>query len=143
MKQKVYQSVLQLLEQKIKIAQQMISSIQDSRNNEAKSSAGDKYETSRAMMQIELEKQGLVLHKLLEQFSKLEKIQKIKPSDIIGLGSWVKTNQGNYLIAVGIGRVEDAFVISLASNLGKIFKGMKSGDSMIFQDKEYHIQHVQ
>ena len=41
----------------IKIAQESISCIQEARNNETKSSAGDKYETSRAMMQAELDKQ--------------------------------------------------------------------------------------
>ena len=143
MKEQICESVLYMLEQKITTVQQSIASIQEARNNETKSSAGDKYETGRAMMQAELDKQGLLLQQLLQQQADVLKIQKTKPSEEIGFGSWVKTNQGNYLIAVGVGRVEETFVISLASPLGKALKGLKTGERTIFQNKEYQIKSVQ
>ena len=85
-----------MLEQKIKIAQESISCIQEARNNETKSSAGDKYETSRAMMQAELDKQGLLLQELRQQKADILKIKKTKSSEKIDFGSWVETNQGNF-----------------------------------------------
>ena len=106
-----------MLEQKIKIAQESVSCIHEARNNETKSSAGDKYETSREMMQAELDKQSLLLQQFMQQKNVFLKIQKTKLSEKIDFGSWVETNQGNYLIAVGIGKVREAFVISLASPL--------------------------
>ena len=123
--------VLEILEQKIKTLQESITSIQEARNNETKSSFGDKYETGRAVMQAELDKQVLILQNLLQQKDDILKVQITKPSEKIVFGSWVETNQGNYLIALGIGRVKDkdkdkeAFVISLASPLGKALKGLK------------------
>ena len=143
MKEQLCQSLLEILEQKIKAVQQNISSIKEARNNETKSSAGDKYETGRAMMQAELDKQFLLLRKLLQQQFDILKIKKTKPTKDVGFGSLVETNQGNYLIAVGLGKVEEAFVISLASPLGKVLKGLKTGEKTIFQNKEYQIKSVQ
>lgn len=87
MKEQICESILRMLEQKIKTVQQSIASIQEARNNETKSSAGDKYETGRAMMQAELDKQGLLLQQLLQQQADVLKIQKTKPSEEIGFGS--------------------------------------------------------
>ena len=129
-----------MLEQKIKVAKESVSCIQEARNNETKSSAGDKYETSRVMMQAELDKQSLLLQQFIQQKNVFLKIQKTKPSEKIDFGSWVETNQGNYLIAVGVGKVRDAFVISLASPLGIALKGQKRGDKISFQNKEYKIR---
>ena len=131
--------VLEILEQKIKTLQESITSIQKARNNETKSSAGDKYETSRVMMQAELDKQNLLLQQFLQQKNVFLKIQRTKPSEKIDFGSWVETNQGNYLIAVGIGKVKEVFVISLASPLGKALKGLRIGDKTSLQNKEYRI----
>ena len=139
MKEEICKSVLIMLEQKIKIAKESISCIQEARNNETKSSAGDKYETSRAMMQAELDKQNILLQQFIQQKNVFLKIQKTKPSEKIDFGSWVETNQGNYLIAIGIGKVRDAFVISLASPLGMALKGQRIGDKTSFQNKEYKI----
>lgn len=140
MKQEICHSVLNMLEQKIKIAQESVSCIQEARNNETKTSAGDKYETSRVMMQAELDKQSLLLQQFIHQKNVILKIQKIKPSKKIDFGSWVETNQGNYLIAVGIGKVREAFVISLASPLGTALKGLRRGDKITFQNKEFKIK---
>ena len=142
MKEEVCQLVLGILEQKIKTVQRSVSSIQEARNNETKSSAGDKYETGRAMMQSELDKQAMLLQQLLKQKADILKIQKTKPSEEIGFGSLVLTNQGDYLIAIGIGRVDKVFAISLASPLGKVFRGLKSGDKVFFQNREYKIKSV-
>ena len=128
-----------MLDKKIKTVQESISYIQEARNNETKSSAGDKYETSRVMMQAELDKQNLLLQQFLQQKNVFLKIQRTKPSEKIDFGSWVETNQGNYLIAVGIGKVKEVFVISLASPLGKALKGLRIGDKTSLQNKEYKI----
>ena len=94
------------------------------------------------MMQSELDKQAMLLQQLLKQKADILKIQKTKPSEEIGFGSLVLTNQGDYLIAIGIGRVDKVFAISLASPLGKVFRGLKSGDKVFFQNREYKIKSV-
>lgn len=142
MKEQICYSVLQLLNKKIINIRKTIFSIQKARNNEIKSSAGDKYETGRVMMQNELEKQALLLQQYQNQKANILKIQNMKTSEEIGFGSLVLTNQGNYLIAMGIGRVDKFSVISLLSPLGKAFRGLKSGDTFIFQNKQYKIKSV-
>ena len=131
-----------LLNKKIINIRKTIFSIQKARNNEIKSSAGDKYETGRVLMQNELEKQALLLQQYQNQKANILKIQNMKTSEEIGFGSFVLTNQGNYLIAMGIGRVDKFSVISLLSPLGKAFRGLKSGDTFIFQNKQYKIKSV-
>lgn len=142
MKEQICHTVLQFLNQKIINIRKTILSTQKVRNNEIKSSVGDKYETGRVMMQNELEKQALLLQQYQIQKANILKIQNMKTCDEIGFGSLVLTNQGNYLIAIGIGRVEKFSVISILSPLGKAFRGLKSGDMFIFQNKEYKINSV-
>ena len=142
MKEQICHTVLQFLNQKIINIRKTILSTQKARNNEKKTSVGDKYETGRVMMQNELEKQALLLQQYQIQKANILKIQNMKTSDEIGFGSLVLTNQGNYLIAIGIGRVEKFSVISILSPLGKAFRGLKSGDMFIFQNKEYKINSV-
>ena len=142
MKEQICHTVLQFLNQKIINIRKTILSTQKVRNNEIKSSVGDKYETGRVMMQNELEKQALLLQQYQIQKANILKIQNMKSYDEIGFGSLVLTNQGNYLIAIGIGRVEKFSVISILSPLGKAFRGLKSGDMFIFQNKEYKINSV-
>jgi len=142
LKEQICHTVLQFLNQKIINIRKTILSTQKARNNEIKSSVGDKYETGRVMMQNELEKQALLLQQYQIQKANILKIQNMKTSDEIGFGSLVLTNQGNYLIAIGIGRVEKFSVISILSPLGKAFRGLKSGDMFIFQNKEYKINSV-
>ena len=142
MKEQICHTVLQFLNQKIINIRKTILSTQKARNNEIKSSVGDKYETGRVMMQNELEKQALLLQQYQIQKANILKIQNMKSYDEIGFGSLVLTNQGNYLIAIGIGRVEKFSVISILSPLGKAFRGLKSGDMFIFQNKEYKINSV-
>ena len=58
MKLKIHSHCLQILNQKIEELSNALNTATESANNETKSSAGDKHETARAMMQIEQEKLG-------------------------------------------------------------------------------------
>ena len=142
LKLKVHQKCSNLAQKKIEILKSELDSLHEASNAEIKSSVGDKYETGRVMMQNELEKQLLLLQQYQNQKANILKIQNMQTSEEIGFGSFVLTNQGNYLIAVGIGRVDKFSVISLLSPLGKAFRGLKSGDSFIFQSREYKIKSV-
>lgn len=64
---------LEFIDNRFKTVQNTIQEIQESLLSEAKSSAGDKHETGRAMLQLEREKAGNQLaeiNKIKEQFSK-------------------------------------------------------------------------
>ena len=101
MKKEVCQSILETLEQKIKTVKQSVSFIQEARNNETKSSAGDKFETHRAMMHLQMEtfiKRKEVAEDL---YSILQRIASAKVlNQQIGLGSLVELERGWYYISV-------------------------------------------
>jgi hypothetical protein len=129
--------LLHNLEQTIAETEQAIASAKESRDNESKSSAGDKYETGRAMMQIELENNGRQLEKTRLAKQDLEQLNLQEPHRQVSQGSLVHTNQGIYFISIGFGKLELAeqpyYAISLASPIGQALKQAKVGDSISFQ----------
>lgn len=129
-----------ILNEKIEAAQNAIASAKESRDNETKSSVGDKYETGRAMMQMELEKNRVQLNKALNLKNELEKINLHKINDKIEFGSLVITSSGNYFISIGIGKIKIDnkiyYSISQASPIGKAMQNKRANDKFIFQGKE-------
>ena len=128
---------------KIDIAKSAVESAKESRNSDTKSSAGDKHETGRAMMQIELEKNEIQLSKALELKQELNKINILKNSDKVEFSSLVLTDQGKYFISIGIGKLEINkevyYAISLASPIGKLLQSRTMGDKIQFQEREITI----
>ncbi|WP_062053871.1 hypothetical protein [Aquimarina longa] len=123
------------VDQRLQRIQNTIFDIQQSLTSETKSTAGDKHETGRAMLQLEREKAG----KQLAEVQKLQEIlSKIKLSDSehIHLGSLVSTTQGNYFISISVGKltVENQFYFAIAANspIGKLILGKTIGSSFNF-----------
>ena len=121
-------------------------SAQASKNNETKSSAGDKYETGRAMMQVEQEKNELQWQQANQLKQTLNQID-IKPNyDKVSPGSLVTTNQGIYFIAIGIGKIkindDIYFCISMESPIGKLLQGKLKGQRVEFMGREIDILDV-
>ncbi len=145
-KQILHKYISDSLNSKAKILQKDITETIESRNNDTKSSAGDKFETGREMMNIEIqkaEKQLSITNKFIEELSKID-LQ--KNNDRVIYGSVVYTNNGNYFISIAFGKIEienDVFYsISLASPLGKILQNKQVGNSFNFQKKEYIINKI-
>jgi len=107
----------------------------DSRDSDTKSSAGDKFETSREMAQIELNNLEAQLAKVSKQINELQQIS-INPTERITIGSLVQTNKAIYLIAIPFGKIQNQnatyYVISLASPIGQLLNQKKKGDSIQF-----------
>jgi transcription elongation GreA/GreB family factor len=118
--------------------------VTDSANNETKSSAGDKHETARAMMQLEQEKLSKQIADLAEQKKEFDKIDFTKSSSQIGQGSLVETDKGFFLIASSIGKItvddKTVFVISNKSPLALAFIGKKQKETISFNGVEYLIE---
>jgi len=120
--------------------------LKESRDNESKSSAGDKYETGRAMAQIELDKLQQQLQNQVELKAELLKIKPKVETEKIGFGSLVNCSTGKYFISVGLGKITiDGYIvyaISLASPLGQALKGAQKGNSILFNDNTIQIINV-
>ena len=120
-----------------------IESATNSRNNETKSSAGDKYETGRAMVQYELEKAQVQLEKINELENELLRIDVSKKNNKVEYGSLVFTNDNKYFTSIGLGKIElndePVFCISLNSPIGNILQNKKAGENVSFRGKEITI----
>jgi hypothetical protein len=115
--------------------------------NDSKSSAGDKHETGRAMMQQAQEQLGKQLQEAEMKRASLARIQTQTTTETIGEGSLIITNENTLLLAAPLGKIQfeekDIFVISMQSPLAQALKGKKSGDTIIFQQKQINILSVQ
>lgn len=102
-------------------------------NNETKSSMGDKFETSREMVQQEINTLQIQLNENLQALNSLKKIN-TNLHQTIGLGSLLETDKGFFYIAVSLGEINfnesKIFVISTESPLGKILLGRKKGEEI-------------
>ena len=120
-----------------------LTSIQESKSEETKSSAGDKFETGRAMMQIEENKCQSHLASIVESLATLNKINLFQQSKNVGNGSLVHTDNGIYFISIGIGKIiiDDTvyYGISCAAPIGKLLLGKTVGDQISFNNKEITI----
>lgn len=138
-KQAILNTILTNLDDKIDALKQSIISAKESRDNETKSSVGDKYETSRTLMQTEVEKNRVQLNKTELLKAELSKIDIHKSFDQVEFGSLVKTNQINYFISAALGKIELAgeiyFCISLASPIGKLLHTKRVGNTFVFNGK--------
>lgn len=128
------------------MAEEAIREAQASANEETKSSAGDKYETGRAMMQLEIEKNSIQLQEALKLQRILDTINPEKKSVVAEPGSLVKTDQNYFYIAVSIGQVVigglSIFVVSADSPIGMRLKGLKQGQVMTFNSKTFNVEEI-
>jgi hypothetical protein len=145
-KQKIYTACLNILQQKISELTAAFNSATEAGNNETKSTAGDKHETARAMMQLEQEKLGKQLKEAQEQKEELEKIQIDQTPINVVRGSLVKTNHGYLFIGPGLGKIkvdgETVIVMSPQSPLGKKMIGLKENDSAEINATTYVIHEI-
>ena len=144
LKQKIYSYCLHLLNKKIEDLNLALANATDAAHNETKSSAGDKHETARAMMQLEQEKLGKQLKESEDQRSELEKTDISKTSAKISKGTLIQSDKGFLFLSIGLGKiiVEDStvFAISPQSPLGLKLIGKKENDVVEFNGMSYFVE---
>lgn len=113
---------------------------------EIKSSAGDKHETGRAMLQLEREKVGNQFYEVEDMFETLNKINISAASTVVHLGSLVYTTQSNYFIAISAGKIEvdgqTFFAISSSTPIGKLLMAKTEGQEVNFRDQKFIIEKI-
>ena len=128
------------------LLQKMMSDAQASANKETKSSAGDKFETARAMMQAQRDQYAQQLSNAILLRTQLSQIDTEQIFEKVQLGSVVKTPLANYFISISAGRLsvgeEKYYAISPQAPLAKILLSKSVGDTIIFNNKEIEILEV-
>ena len=94
------------VEEKLRTVREIISSNQIALRSETKSSAGDKHETGRAMIQLEIEKASVQFLEIKQMKEVLDRIHYQTESETAKLGSLVFTSRGIYYLSISAGILE-------------------------------------
>ena len=144
MKSELLEIIHQKISEKIQKLEQLIAETRAS-NNDTKSSMGDKYETSREMLQQEINNLQIQMNEHLKSQQILKNINP-NPHKIVTLGSLVETEKGKFFIAVSLGEItfsqEKIFVISAESPLAKAMNGKKTGESFVVNNLSQIIKNI-
>ena len=135
------------IEQRIAAARTAMQAAQESSSSETKSSAGDKYETGREMMQQEIDRN----RKQLEESQKLklilEQIDPAKPVALALNGALVTTNFGRFYISISRGQIMVDkciyFAVSSVSPIGLKLMKQTEGYEFDFNGKLFRVEKVE
>ena len=135
-----------ILSVKIARLKKNLDDLQEDLNNESKSSAGDKYETGREMINLEWNKLSAQMNELLKLREILLRIDPERKNDLVTTGSIVITNKNNYFLSVPLGQLkmenEVFFAVGVNAPIIKPMLGKAAGDKVIFNDQHFEIEHI-
>ena len=146
LKEELLQLCVAYVQTRINNAEQAIKSAQQASNDDTKSSAGDKYETSREMMQQDTNRNLAQLTEASKLMVALNRINVGGTQTKIDVGSIVTTDNGNFFLAVSAGTLtvdgQQYIAISPASPIGLKLQGLKAGGKFSLNNKSYVIKSV-
>ena len=98
MKKNIIDFISNSIKEKISILKLELDSIQNEKNNITKSSAGDKFETSRSTMQIEYDKLNNQINILHNQLKLIESIDYSIKKSRVGIGSLITVSYTHLML---------------------------------------------
>ncbi len=147
LKHEILETIKSLLDNRMKTSLDAMDAAKKSANEESKSSAGDKYETARAMGQLDREMHGRMFEQAQQERYFMDKIDPERKYEQVNIGSFVKTNFGQFFISVGLGIVEikgeKIMLISPQSPIGQALMGKSEGENFMFRNNQYQILLIQ
>lgn len=134
------------LRKKYELLRNAMTELQEGLSSEAKSTAGDKHETGRAMLQLELEKLGNQLHEAQKNLAILNKCRFLERKSTVQSGSIVQTNKGLFFISIGLGHLKnekaELFVISPSAPLSQLLLGKGTGMEFQWNGQMFRIEAI-
>lgn len=145
-KEKLYKQCVEYVNKRLQTVEEIISSNQKALQSETKSSAGDKHETGRAMLQLEMEKAGQQLQGINQMKEVLARIDISKKSKIAHLGSIVLTDKASYFLSISSGQLKvgdkQYFSVSISSPIGRLLLGKKEEETVVFNGAKQKIKEI-
>jgi IS5 family transposase len=145
-KQQLKQFARTIIEERMTASEKAMNNAQQAANNEEKSSAGDKYETARAMGHLE---KDMHARQLAEHMKDLNKLLGIDVNNIcmgVVTGALVQCNNIYFFIAAGLGKQDVAgkqvIFLSPQAPLVKSLQGKKPGDELTFNARRIAITDI-
>ncbi|MDT0648205.1 transcription elongation factor [Zunongwangia sp. F260] len=146
-KQTLFEACEQYVQERINRISSAMKDLESDLENESKSSAGDKYETGREMINIEWNKLSNQLQQFKMLRETLDKAKNRKSTGRIQLGSLIMTNMASYIIAIPAGQIdiegEKYFAIGANSPIAQILQDKVAGEDFSFNGKANHIISVE
>jgi hypothetical protein len=146
LKTAIKEACLQQLQVRINNAAQAIEEARQSANNQEKSSAGDKYETARAMGQLDQEMNARQLALAREEYRLLEQVPVNGINNLVIPGTVIELEDTVLFAAIGLPPLKTGntavIPISCKSPLFQQLKFKKAGDTIWFGGKEQKIFNV-
>ncbi len=145
-KQRLHQHLLDKLDSEVLEIKSDLQRIIESRNKETKSSAGDKFETGRSMLQNEEANARKRLGVAEDRRHELRKIVPTRNCLSVVPGALVQTSLGLFYICIAVGKLsiegKVCFGISLDSPIGKRLSGRKAGETFVFNGTQVKISEL-
>lgn len=142
----LYQQCLVYVQKRMLEAENAFRDAEQAANDDTKSSAGDKYETGREMMQQEKNRITAQLNEANKLMVALNHTSTKGNSFVADNGSVVITDNGRFYLAISAGNIivdGEAFIaVSPASPIGMKLKGLKAGDIFDMNGKKYNVERV-
>lgn len=143
LKKQVIDALEKELEERMELIAQSYNDAIESRNEDTKSSAGDKYETGREMIQQEIDTMSLRMREIRAMQNELNILPVKEESAVVISGSLVQMNSGIYFLGLSLGKIEVnnecVYAISTHSPLGKMILNRRVGDKIDLNQGSHEI----
>jgi transcription elongation GreA/GreB family factor len=130
-KEKVHQQTLNLVQTKLLELEAHYRDLREGQSSNTKSTAGDKHDTEREMVQAELNNYSRQIQAQKQNLNSLKSIDTARKNKV-EQGALVQTANGWFYISIPLGKMEfegeHVWLISLASPMGQALKGKKAGE---------------
>ena len=143
LKNAILEQCKQQLAEQLKVILDSLNKLRESKTSETKSSAGDKFETGRAMLQLEENNLRQQLAAVRANEELLDKAIRQPESTAAAIGSLVATDRGLYLLAAGLGKLTErgrvVYCVSPASPIGQRLVGKIVGGRFLFNETTFTV----
>ncbi|MEO5682341.1 MAG: hypothetical protein ABIQ88_06845 [Chitinophagaceae bacterium] len=136
----------QHIEQRIAAAKESIKNAQEAANSEEKSSAGDKYETGRAMGHLQKDMHARQLAAYMKELADLKAVNTNVICSYAAAGAFIITDQSSFFIAAGLGKQvidgQQILFLSPQAPLTGILQNKNIGDAFVFNKASVTIMNL-
>jgi len=145
-KTEIHSVIMLHLQERMEQGQKDYHLAKESRDSDTKSSAGDKFETGREMMQREMDKISATLDMQKSQLARLNRIDLHEKSTHVCLGSYIQTDAENYYLSVGLGKLSCAgttfYAISANSPMGELLMGKQVHETIELRGRKITLKSI-
>jgi hypothetical protein len=145
-KQAIKAACIALLEKRLAISQLAMDQAQESANSDDKSSAGDKYETGRAMGQRDRDMHAAQYNQCRDELNRIQTLDTETPHERVGTGSVVLCGEQVFFVALGLGTLivegRKIVVLSPQAPLAVLMKLKTRGDQFQLNGRDLLISDV-